>query len=328
MLSALSANVNQKLRRTLVLFPGSLGDIICALPAFSFLRRNGAEKLVLATRGEAFDLCTSFLFSDEVISLETSGFSQLFLNPRQISISDDLLQFFSRFSAIFSWYGYERSEVRENLLRLSSAEIWSFAFFTGQRECHAVSYYLDCLNKEMLSCPSLSIPDNMLRWREEFWQKYQTKTFSPTLIIHPGSGGKRKRWDSEGFRQVGIWWQEKKKGKVIILLGPAEKNELQKWRSIGEVEVALSLLQVAALLSRADLYLGNDSGISHLAGAIGARGVVLFGPTLPKKWRPLGGNMVVVRNSAYRDVFPNREGIALKEIAVEEVIAHLILMGG
>ena len=148
------------------------------------------------------------------------------------------------------------------------------------------------------------------------------------MIIHPGSGGKRKRWDSEGFRQVGIWWQEKKKGKVIILLGPAEKNELQKWRSIGEVEIELSLLQVAALLSRADLYLGNDSGISHLAGAIGARGVVLFGPTLPKKWRPLGGNMVVVRNSAYRDVFPNREGIALKEIAVEEVIAHLILMGG
>jgi len=49
--------------------------------------------------------------------------------------------------------------------------------------------------------------------------------------------------------------------------------------------------EVAALLSVADLYLGNDSGISHLAAAVGAFGVALFGPTDPRSWRPLSQRM-------------------------------------
>src|SRR5262249_61063988 len=91
------------------------------------------------------------------------------------------------------------------------------------------------------------------------------------LIVHPGSGGQRKRWAPEGFIRVCQWWREKK-GRVLLLLGPAEEREAEGWRQTGgEVENTLSLLQVAALLSRADLYVGNDSGVSHLAGAGGAR---------------------------------------------------------
>jgi ADP-heptose:LPS heptosyltransferase len=56
----------------------------------------------------------------------------------------------------------------------------------------------------------------------------------------------------------------------------------------------LSLAQVAALLRCAALYLGNDSGISHLAGAVGTRGVVLFGPTDPRMWAPRGGRLRVL----------------------------------
>ena len=51
------------------------------------------------------------------------------------------------------------------------------------------------------------------------------------------------------------------------------------------------LPDVAALLAHVDAYVGNDSGISHLAGAAGARGVALFGPTAARRWRPLGGRI-------------------------------------
>jgi len=50
----------------------------------------------------------------------------------------------------------------------------------------------------------------------------------------------------------------------------------------------LNLAQVAALLCRADLYLGNDSGITHLAAAVGAPTVALFGPSDPRRWAPRG----------------------------------------
>ena len=328
MLSASLRNVNRKLKSTLVLFPGSLGDVICAFPALSALRRSGLAELVLATRGEAFDLCASFLLSERVISLEKSIFSQLFLDPQRVLISQDSSHFFSSFASIFSWYGHDRSEVQENLLRISPAEIKSFAFFSGQKECHVVSYYLGCVGEKTLCCPSLTFPEAVIPWQKEIGRRFQEKLSFPLLIIHPGSGGKRKRWDREGFRQVARWWRERKKGRVIVLLGPAEKSELPEWRSFADVESELSLLHLAALLSRADLYLGNDSGVSHLAGAIGACGVVLFGPTLPQKWRPLGGNLSVVYNLAYRTIFPDREGISLEEISVEEVVANLVLMGG
>jgi ADP-heptose:LPS heptosyltransferase len=139
------------------------------------------------------------------------------------------------------------------------------------------------------------------------------------LIIHPGSGGKKKRWDPEGFVQVSRWWREQKKGTVLILLGPVEEEETERWSEVAHTEGALSLLQAAALLSRADAYLGNDSGLSHLACAVGARGVVLFGPTSPRQWRPLGGALSVLRNEAYRECRPDIPGISLAEIPVEKV---------
>ncbi|MGE0682262.1 MAG: glycosyltransferase family 9 protein, partial [Candidatus Binatia bacterium] len=131
------------------------------------------------------------------------------------------------------------------------------------------------------------------------------------------------------FRKIAEWWRQRERdGHVLILLGPAEEKETKEWRTVGETVTGLSLIQVAALLSRAELYLGNDSGVSHLAGAVGARGLVLFGPTQPQKWRPLGGSLSVVQNTAYRAVFPNSEGISLDEISVDEVIAGLVLLGG
>ncbi|MFN8640815.1 MAG: glycosyltransferase family 9 protein [Candidatus Binatia bacterium] len=55
------------------------------------------------------------------------------------------------------------------------------------------------------------------------------------------------------------------------------------------------LARVAALLARAHRYLGNDSGISHLAGLVGARAVVIFGDTDPAVWAPAGATVRVLR---------------------------------
>lgn len=114
----------------------------------------------------------------------------------------------------------------------------------------------------------------------------------------------------------------------MILLGPAEACEVAVWSKEGKVESSLSLGQVGALLSRADLYVGNDSGVSHLAGAVGARGVVLFGPTSPEQWRPLGGILVVVTNQEYRATMPDQVGISLQEVPCEVVVTELARIGG
>src|SRR5262249_11303616 len=77
--------------------------------------------------------------------------------------------------------------------------------------------------------------------------------------------------------------------------GPAETDEAPYWRASGHrVATDLGLDAVAALVAGASRYVGNDSGVSHLAGALGRRGVVLFGPTRPERWRPLGGALAAL----------------------------------
>lgn len=326
MLSVPLLNVNRKSHHTLILFPGSLGDVLCALPALEALARTANEKIFIAVRGEAFELCTGLPFVERVMSLEGQIFSQLFMDFRQIE--KEARDFFLSFSYIISWYGTTWGKVTENFSLLSQGQFRSFPFFTGQEECHAVSYYLRCVNEEMLRCPSLQVSQGEIQWQNLFWRQ-RWESSAQVLILHPGSGGKRKRWESEGFRKIAEWWrQQKRNGRILILLGPAEEKEAEEWRTVGETVTALSLMQVAALLSRAELYLGNDSGVSHLAGAVGARGVVLFGPTRPQQWRPLGGSLTILRNTAYRTLFPNSDGISCDEMPVDEVIAGLLLQGG
>jgi len=327
MLSALCPNVNRKhVQRTLVLFPGSLGDLVCALPALETIQKQKKGDLVLAARGEALELGSFLPFVKETRSLEEQMFSHLFSSPK--ILPDKAREFFSSFSRIISWYGYSRVEVAENLRSLAGDEFYSFPFFVGQEDCHAAAYYLRCVGVETLQCPVLQLSEKAVQWRDHYWQQHGLETRSPVFVIHPGSGGKNKCWKSEGFQRVAHWWQKERKGRILVILGPAEEQEIKHWQSIGDVAAQLSIWQVAALLSRAGLYLGNDSGVSHVAGAVGTRGVVLFGPTQPQQWRPLGGSLLVLKNIEYRREFPSTEGISLREISEERVIGKLIMQGG
>jgi ADP-heptose:LPS heptosyltransferase len=80
-----------------------------------------------------------------------------------------------------------------------------------------------------------------------------------------------------------------------VVLGPAEEGEAT-WAEEGiTVAAGLELVAVASLLACCDAYCGNDSGVSHLAAAVGACGVALFGPTDPECWRPLSSRIAAIR---------------------------------
>ncbi len=83
---------------------------------------------------------------------------------------------------------------------------------------------------------------------------------------------------------------------MLVILGPAEEGSKVEAMAGEDVVVVrhLGLGQVAALLAQCDLYLGNDSGITHLAATIGVRTVALFGPTDPVQWRPRGKSVTVI----------------------------------
>ena len=111
----------------------------------------------------------------------------------------------------------------------------------------------------------------------------------PVLAVHPGSGGAEKRASRSLLVAAMARWREQSRGSVMVLLGPAEESEDEAWRRVSQVVVKPpSIDALAAAIVGADAYLGNDSGPSHVAAALGCRTVAVFTATDPRRFGPLG----------------------------------------
>ena len=118
------------------------------------------------------------------------------------------------------------------------------------------------------------------------------------MALAPGSGHPRKNWPLDSYVELARRLEERYEAQTWWILGPAEAGwdrELQKkipqlrlWRD-------LPLRQLAAVLAEFQLYVGNDSGVTHLAAALGGPAVAaIFGPSDPVIWAPQGDRTVVV----------------------------------
>jgi Glycosyltransferase family 9 (heptosyltransferase) len=115
------------------------------------------------------------------------------------------------------------------------------------------------------------------------------------MLILPGSGSKAKNWPVENF--VSLATTLIPRIRPLVILGPAESRLEPSFTAAGITVLSqLELAEVAALARLSRCFIGNDSGVSHLAAAAGALGLVLFGPTDPERWRPLGRTRVLQRD--------------------------------
>lgn len=115
-------------------------------------------------------------------------------------------------------------------------------------------------------------------------------TGKPLLAVHPGSGGRSKNWRAAGFAATADALAAE--ATVVALGGPADDEALEAMLRAAKKPLVVArnhpLPLVAALLARCAAFLGNDSGLSHLAALLGTPVVALFGPTDPALWRPWG----------------------------------------
>ncbi len=123
----------------------------------------------------------------------------------------------------------------------------------------------------------------------------------PLAIIHPGSGSAHKCVAPKILASVVATLQIS--GAVpVILEGPADREPVERLLQSCEnppiVLRGLDVLTVAGVLAQARLFVGQDSGVTHLAGLMGVRTVALFGPTDPARWAPRGTHVTVVQGAA------------------------------
>jgi ADP-heptose:LPS heptosyltransferase len=129
------------------------------------------------------------------------------------------------------------------------------------------------------------------------------------LALHPGSGSTAKNWPADRFAALARGLAPSRPW--LLVSGPADEAATAALGAGMEVVLAAGLPPrgLGALLAYAGLFVGNDSGVSHLAAAFGAPTLALFGPTEPSAWAPVGRRVRVVRS-------PDRAMAGLREEAV------------
>lgn len=124
---------------------------------------------------------------------------------------------------------------------------------------------------------------------------------SNLCIIHPGSGSKKKNPEINFFFKI----EKTLKSygfNILYLIGPAERPLSEIFKNSMYLE---NPLEIAKTLLRAFLYIGIDSGVSHLSSYIGVPSIIIFGPTDPVVWHPIGENFWILRNDKCPPCFPD-----------------------
>jgi heptosyltransferase-3 len=273
----------------LVVFPGALGDFVCVVPALRELEARTGRRVALFCKGDLTALAQAAGLAD-AMAMEDRRVSWLF-SAKPPPEADC---FFGGFASIDSFSGAGVAEVERNLRRWQGVNGRVHPFRAPDR-AHLAVHFLRSLG----AAHGRSTPPEARLSLDPSIVEHAAARFAsldrPLLVVHPGSGGVSKRWSRAGFVRLARRWRERG-GSVVISLGPVERAETGEWGAHGDAVAAnLDVVGTAGLLARCDAYLGNDSGVSHLAAAMGAQGVALFGPTDPQQWRPLSSRIVSLR---------------------------------
>lgn len=299
-------------RRILVIRVGAVGDTILLLPALKALRAcyPGAslelmgypERVEIACHPQHYAHCAS--------SFEAAGLSALY--RKDGSLPESQRSRLGEFDLIIAFSHDPEGLLAENLRRTRAKQVLVCSPFPPPGQIvHASRHLLACL--EVLGVRSEGIEATIgleaQDWARagDFWEQHDSafKRHGTRALValHAGSGGPKKRWPIDRFVRVGRTLARDRRANLLLISGPADRSVVQDLaeglKEEGPLIVdGLPLRTLAAVLARCDLYLGNDSGISHLAAAVGSHTLVLFGPTDPRIWAPLGPKVTLLRGKA------------------------------
>jgi heptosyltransferase III len=247
--------------KRLLIRPGAIGDFIVSLPAMEALAQPGDFTEVWCAERNV----PLARFADQARSIESVGLDRL-----GITHADDVTARLRDFDEIISWYGENRPEFREFVAELEVP----FRFLPALPDggCHAVDFYAAQVRElvaDVAGNPRIICPDVL-------------RTFA---VIHPFASSLAKRAPMEVFQQAAERLQQAMP--VHWLCGPEEELA-------GAVRIT-DMYELACWLRGGRVFVGNDSGISHLAAAVGTPVMVFFRASEPKVWSPRGCAVNVMR---------------------------------
>ena len=277
------------MRNVLVVRACAVGDFVLNLPALTALQKlHTNARFTLVGNPSTLDLAREFVAVENLYAIETPPWSRLFYE----SVSN------LEFDSAIVWM--KDPAVAENLYSSGITNVFRADPFPVYG--HAADHLLRTLSLDRPELPDL-------------WQNG-----SDDVIVHPSSGGPQKIWPHFGALID-------KLPNPVMLLGPSpsgrEQGEGRKFAddlrpSPGNLRLPASprgrgvrilenssLIEVSQYLRQCRAYIGNDSGITHLAAYLGCPAIALFGPTDPRVWGPIGRRCRVIWKTKLEDITVN-----------------------
>jgi ADP-heptose:LPS heptosyltransferase len=337
-----------KVHCMLVIHQGALGDFILALPTLETLRKTFPEaRSVIMGYPRILELVEHRSYAEEILSIDQQGVATFFV--RDGNLSSTLFQFFNEFDLIVVFGRDGEGILIGNLRRVCQGQILHINPFPQWNQgVHLTDHLLKELSQYGFSTsestPKLFLNEADRIWGENFWKGkgLTTEERAGVIVLHPGSGSRKKAWPWERFANLASYLRKHLGSKILIVLGPAEGPEIRKAfetmeRQTGDtapiLAKGLSLLQLASVMAGCRIFIGNDSGISHMAAALGLPTVAIFGPTDAKVWSPRGQRVFVVRKEipcspcSQERFFQCQHVECLRGIEIEDVLRGVKRVG-
>jgi heptosyltransferase-3 len=309
MISEQESKADKESRQALIIQPGAIGDCILTLPLAGVIKSSlDLGRLTLLSRTEYTGFLPGRSCVDAVRSLESIQLHRLFHEPANLKLDehDSLLTAFMPYQWIISFMGEPGGTFEQNLIFTvhctHSADVITLKFKPPADYGHHITqFYLDQLaaSETLMHGPAFNLDHVWINPTHSdrvtglaMLERCGLTDPDRTVVIGPGAGGETKCWPINNFFNLALKLR-KSKYAPVFLLGPAEAQRSEGLTAdLAAMGVPclhdLSLSQVASLFSCCRGFIGNDSGLSHIAGSCGVRTVAIFGPTSASLYRPMG----------------------------------------
>jgi heptosyltransferase-3 len=296
------------MNRILVIRGGAIGDFILTLPALKAIRGayEHAHIEILGYKHIAA-LAENRFYAQAVRSIEYGPLSSFF--AKNSDLPKELASYVASFDLIIS-YLYDPDRIfEENLRRCGVENLVCGPAKIFEKSGHAARQLAQPIDQLGIKVSDLTEQIFLSTSDRRFAQEFLRSSLQPVVVIHPGSGSMEKNWPMQNWIQLfsserDLSGPKNDPGRIgkqlslVIVSGEADEAQIVQlehaWKD-RDVRFAknLPLPHLAALLED-NVFVGHDSGISHLAAAAGAKCILLFGPTNPAVWAPMNENVQVL----------------------------------
>lgn len=280
--------------KILLVHQGAIGDLVLSIPALETIKKAFPGRAVEMLGYPGILSLVSGHIAGSIGSADGALVSSLYGDFAGVPVR--MQQYLASFERIFIFSNRKSNTFFENVERCNPATVLIKTFPDISR--HVIDYQLAQLAargfEPAWSSGQLAVSDHDRSRAEQYLQEHAFETTpGPRIAVHAGSGGRHKCWPHEFFAFVMQRLHEQLHAGFMLVQGPAEDEYAEAMMAVpGEANCivlrSLDLPLVAALLSRCSLFVGNDSGITHMAAALGVPTVAVFGPTDPAVWGPRG----------------------------------------